>query len=80
MNLIERAVSQFTNTVPASGSPAERKAIDAACNAGFNAPQGAEIPAQFESIPLLKEWYEIGLKAQAGFCHPVKPDDFGFGR
>lgn len=80
MDLIDRAVSAYTNTVPAPGSPAERLAIDAACNAGFNAPKGAEIPAQFEKIPLLSEWYSIGMKAQAGLCHPVKPDSFGFGQ
>ncbi|MBM5458953.1 hypothetical protein H8F21_15405 [Pseudomonas sp. P66] len=80
MDLIDRAANAFKNKVPAPGSHAEKAAIDAACTVGFNAPKGAEMPAQFEDIPLLAEWYTIGLRAQVGFCHPVRPGNSGSGR
>lgn len=80
MNLVDRATSAFSNSVPASGSPAEKRAIDAACNAGFNASPDASIPAQFDDFPLLREWFSIGLKARVNTCHVDTSDGFGFGR
>ncbi len=70
MNLIDRAISAFTNKVPAPGSQAEKSAIDAACTVGLNALPGDEMPAQFEGIPLLTEWYSIGLRAQLASVIP----------
>lgn len=79
MNLINQAVASF-NSVLQIGSSAERAAIQAACNAGFNASANDPVPSQFESFPLLKEWYAVGCVARFKVDHDVVPDSFGIGR
>lgn len=80
MNLIDIALSVYQTGAPAPGSKAEKKAIDAACNLGFNSRDDELMPDQFENIPLLKEWYVIGNNARAGFVFPANRDERRFGR
>ena len=79
MNLINQAVASF-NSVLQHGSTDVQSAIQAACNAGFNASANDPAPSQFDGIPLLMEWYEVGCVARSKVDHDLKPDNFGFGR
>lgn len=76
MNLINQAVISF-NSVLQHGSPDVESAIQAACNAGFNASANDPVPSQFDSFPLLKEWYAVGCVARFKVDHDVVPDTFG---
>lgn len=80
MNLKDVALSVYQAGAPAPGSQAEKQAIDAACNLGFNSLDGEFMPDQFEDKPLLKEWYVIGSNARAGFVFPANRDESRFGR
>lgn len=69
MDLVAEAVSAYHNSVNSPEEFGQEPAIRAACNAGLNALAHEAMPQSISEVPLLAEWYDIGLRAAKHVGH-----------